>query len=255
MSTPNSQLATVQPIEQSPVTLIQAVIDRGLTTEGVQVVKELVLMQREQRQFDAQMAFNSSFVALQDELGPVTATKAVPDKQNNVKYTYAPFEEIMAMVKPLLSKHGFAITFDSHVADGRIHSKCTLLHRDGHSKENTFAVRIGGGPPGSNESQADGSASTYAKRFALCNALNIVVEQDDDARAIGSTSPISKEKAAELERRCKACGADIAAFLKFAGAANFDAIPADRLERVEKMLSAKEASTKKTDADGNYTWA
>jgi hypothetical protein len=119
-------------------------------------------------------------------------------------------------------------------------SICTLRHVGGFSQSNEFAVRIGGGPPGATETQADGAAKTYAKRGALCDALNIVVEHDDDARMIGQ--PIGKALAADLESRVTKVGADRDAFLKFAGASTFAEISDERWPMLDELLSRKEAA-------------
>jgi hypothetical protein len=119
-------------------------------------------------------------------------------------------------------------------------SICTLRHIGGFSQSNEFAVRIGGGPPGATETQADGAAKTYAKRGALCDALNIVVEHDDDARMIGQ--PIGKALAEDLEKRVKAVGSDVETFLKYAGASKFEDISDEKWETLDAMLKRKEAA-------------
>ena len=67
----------------------------------------------------------------------------------------------------------------------------------------------------STEPQADGAAKTYAKRGALSDALNIVVDHDDDARMIGK--PIGKAIAMDLRARVVKTRSDERSFLKFAG--------------------------------------
>ena len=83
-------------------------------------------------------------------------------------------------------------------------------------------MRAGAGPYGATETQADGAAMTYAKRYALCNALNITVEKDTDARNEGS--PISAEQAQTLREMVKDTRSDETAFLKFAGAKSYEEI-------------------------------
>src|SRR6185295_8599860 len=116
-----------------------------------------------------------------------------------------------------------------------------LQHVDGHHHTNKFAVRIGSGPPKATETQADGAASTYAKRGALCDALNIVVEHDDDARAEGGT--ITADQAKDLKKRVLATGSDEKFFLQFAGAATYEAIPAAKLGLLDAQLRRKEKTT------------
>ena len=45
---------------------------------------------------------------------------------------YAKFEDINEAIKPILQKHGFAITYKIDAKDGIITVTGILVHRDGH---------------------------------------------------------------------------------------------------------------------------
>ena len=153
---------------------------------------------------------------------------------------FAAFEDIMAQVKPLLLKNGFSLSFSMDFREGRVIQQCTLSHSGGHSRSNTFMARPGSGPPGSSEAQGDGAASTYAKRFALCNALNIIVERDTDgADARKEGSPVTEDQALWLEDMVKQTKSDKAAFLKYAGAPDFATIGSERFEALSRSLNKK----------------
>lgn len=236
---PRHELAVVQP---TPLSLMEKVIAGGLTADSVGVMERLVNLDREMRKDDAARQFNSAFNALQSEMPAVEADRPVPDKLGNTKYLYAPFESIMAQVKPLLLKHGFALSFSMDFRDGRVIQHCTLSHIGGHSRTNTFMARVGGGPPGSSEAQGDGAASTYAKRFALCGALNIVIERDvDGADARKEGAPITEDQALWLRDAVKRTKSDEAAFLKYAGAATYEEIGSERYDQLYKSLNKKMA--------------
>jgi hypothetical protein len=84
------------------------------------------------------------------------------------------------------------------------------------------------------------STKSYAKRGALCDALNISIDHnDDDARLIGDS--IDEATAVDLERRVKECGANEEAFLKYAKADNYESIPVSAYERLDAMLKRKES--------------
>lgn len=234
--------------------MMQTFIERGVTAENVAAMKELVGLQERMNEKQAEREFAAAFVQLQSEMPKVTATKPVPGKDGSIRYHYAPFEEIMKQVQPLLTRHGFTVTFDTRFIDGgRCVSVCTLMHTGGHSRSNEFAARVGHGPPHASEAQADGAAQTYSKRFALCNALNIVVSgMDDDARSEGGF--ITAEQAAELRRRVKATNTSEVKFLGFAQAATFEEIRASKMELLDEQLTKREAKPKtaERDADGNF---
>ncbi len=227
--------------EPSVALMLQKVIEGGITNENVSALEALVGLYDRMQAKNSEREFNQAFAKLQSELRSVNATRTVPNKDGSPRYRFAPFEDIMEEVQPVLVANGFSISFNSRFMEGgRMVSICTLRHIGGFSQSNEFAVRIGGGPPGATETQADGAAKTYAKRGALCDALNIVVEHDDDARMIGQ--PIGKALAEDLASRVKAVGADFAAFLKFAGAPDFYAISDERWPVLDELLKRKEAA-------------
>lgn len=255
LATKDKQLAIAQ--EPTVGALLQAVISQGVTGENVMALEKLCDLKIKLDDRDAEKEFNRAFVALQSEMQGVEATRIVPNKDGSTRYKFAPYEELMKSVRPLLEKHGFCITFNMAFSEGRIKSICTLLHTGGHSRSNEFAVRIGGGPPGATETQADGAAKTYAKRGALCDALNIVVEQDtdgDDGR--GEGHPITQEQADYLRDKVKKTGADEQKFLKLAEAAGYAHIMEDKFKMLDATLDKFEAKRRQQqeeprDKDGN----
>lgn len=227
--------------------MMQVMIDKGITAENVMAMEQLVKLQERMMDRDAEKAFAAAFVAVQSEMPKVQATKAVPGSGNTIRYHFAPFEEIMRQVAPILKRNGFTVSFSTDYQTGppeRLIKTCILQHVEGHIRRNAFAVRVGKGPPSSSEAQGDGAASTYAKRFALCDALNItVVGLDEDARAEGSTETISAELAADLKKRCDALGpqyADVKKLLVWCRAATFEDIPVSKYNELSDSLSVRE---------------
>lgn len=230
----------IQVNQQNPVgAMLQQVMAGGVTAENVAALEKMTALYMQVEAVNARRAFIEAKAALQNDLPSIRATRDVPNSDGTIRYTYAPFAEIMRAVGPALVKHGFSISFSQELAETRIVAVCTLSHVGGHSESNSFAVRAGKGPPGSSEAQADGSASTYAKRFALCNCLNIVIgDDDDDARRLGER--ITPQQAADLERRLKRVGGDVAAFLKMAHAESFAEIRQAQLGMLDDALAKKE---------------
>lgn len=240
--TTSHEIATLPTqVAASPVpvaAMLQAVIEKGVTSENVGALEKLVGLYERMQDKDAERQFAVAFNGLQAETPNIQAMKPVPAKDGTIKYYYAPYEEVMAAVGPMLRKFGFTVAFSMRVDGSRIVQSCTLQHLGGHSRTNEFMVRIGSGPPGASEAQADGAAATYAKRMALCSALNIVVERDTDARSEGE--PISKEQALELRLRVKETASDEAKFLRYAGAASYEEIGSDNYARLDQLLRGKE---------------
>jgi|GEM_PF-2365391 len=230
--------------------MMQAVIDKGISAENVGVMEKLVGLFERMEAKKSEQLFNEAFVSLQKEMPRIQAKQAVPNNDGTTRYVFAPYESIMEQVQPFLVKHGFTVSFSTRFDGPRIVKICTLRHSAGHSVSNEFAARIGAGPPKASEAQADGAAGTYAKRFALCDALNIVVEADSDARAEGG--PVSNSLAVALRKRVLQTGSDEKAFLRYAKSpvsdnateaeivAAYQNIPSGMYDALDQNLQRKE---------------
>lgn len=221
--------------------MLAAVIDKGVSADNVGALEKLVDLYERVEARNAEKEFAAAFVALQSDIPAVGMTKVVPGNDGKARYHFAPYDEIMATVRPHLLRHGFTITFSAKFIDGRVTQFCTLQHVGGHSRVNEFSVRIGKGPPGSSEAQGDGAASTYAKRFALCNALNIVCEMDTDGKTDASVlgAAISPEQALYLRELVRESKSDEVAFLKFAQVSKYEEIGANIYDRLVAALQKK----------------
>lgn len=239
-TTQNQQLAV-----PSVAMMLQGVIDKGITAENVSALEQLVGLYERMQAKSAAIEFAEAFRALQRDIPNIKAIRPVVDKHGVTKYKIAPFEDIMEQARKPLDTHGFTVSFSSDIAEGgRIVKTCILQHTSGHKKENTYAVRIGGGPPGATESQADGSAHSYAKRGALCDALNIVIERlGDEAGEEGA--PITQQQADNLRDRVRATGSDEVRFLAFAQAKTFEDIMDTRFDALDEFLHRKEMQNAK----------
>lgn len=232
-----NEIVTTQPQERSIVSLMESVIAGGITTDSVSVLERMMALHERNQAKMAEQAFARAFSALQTEIPKIEATKAVPNDDGTVRYKFAPFEEIMVKAKPVLSKHGFSVSFNTKWDESRLVVSCKLLHSDGHSQTNDFAARVGKGPPRASDAQADMAVKTLAKRGALCDALNIVVEYDtdgDDARTLGAS--ITSAQAAEINKIIEQTKPNVANLLAWAHAETVEAIPANRFEDVIAQL-------------------
>lgn len=225
----------------TPADMMAQMIDKGITQENVAAFKELVVLSEHMEDRQSKRDFAKDFLNLMSEMKKVQATKIIPDRNGDMRSSFAPFEEIDEQVRPICLAHGFSYWFsEGESQPGKITKVFNLMHSSGHTRTNSYTSRIGAGPPGCSETQADGSAHSYAKRGAMCDGLSIVVHGiDDDARNEGH--PITLEQADELERRVKLTNSDVNAFLKLAGAKMFREIMSDKYEMLDEMLQRKES--------------
>lgn len=232
-------VATVPAQQPNIGQMIQAVLQGGITSETASVVERLAPLLAQERDHNAKMAFNSDFCLLAGEMHKVKATKTIPGKDGRVRSTFAPFEEVDKQLRPIALKYGFTYTFsEGAFQQGKVTKICTVMHKGGHERSNPYSVRIGQGPPGCSESQADGSAHSYAKRGAICDAFCIIVTgMDNDARLEGAM--ITSEQVADLKARVKATSSDEKAFLKFAQAPTYETITSTKWAILDEFLAKK----------------
>ncbi len=240
-----NELTTIPSQEITPVSgggitieqAFQAAASKSLDKESLAVMKELLAM-------DAERRFNSAFVALQSEMPVIVAKTLIPNRGR-----YEKFEDLMAVLSPLLVRHGFSVSFSQpdEMPQGKIVETCCLAHAGGHARKHTCAVRT---RKADNETQSDSMAMTTAKRNSLIQALNIVIRQDVlneeyDAGIEGDPNEkITPEQAEELDRRVAMTNSDRIAFLKFAGAQSFTEIRANKYDELDANLRRKERAGK-----------
>ena len=234
------EVPAVRPMP-SPLSILQAAIEQGITAESVAVVEKLAAMCREQRAEDARTTFNRAFFQLKREMPVVYADKEVKTSKG-VAFSYCSPEEIKDRLEPLLVRHGFAIMGGQTLNAGEATVTLNLIHEAGHSEPRSFTVRVSPGNQLMSPSQCDAAASSVAERHCLIKMfqLRTRLKEADDPRNLGDM--VSQEQADELERRAKETNSNIPAFLKFAGSKTerFADIPANRYAECDRMLSVKE---------------
>lgn len=111
--------------------------------------------------------------------------KAPKNQYNSFgKYAYRSAEDILEAVKPLLKKHGGSLTIsDSIEAVGdRIYVKATCIFREGEQvTEVSGYAREPDDKKGMDASQITGTASSYARKYALNGLFLIDDTKDPDA--------------------------------------------------------------------------
>lgn len=150
-------------------------------------LQALVALQERIMAREAKMAFDQAFAAMQADL-PVIAELGKTDKGR-----YARFEDIVRQVRPILKAHGFSLSFaTAWPGEGRIEITGILTHRAGHDRRSVFvgqADRSGS----KNEIQAQGSTTTYGRRYTTLDLLGIATADDDGQASAASDAPMAPE--------------------------------------------------------------
>lgn len=181
---------------------IMAVISRAAAdpTCDIEKMERLLAMHERMQAKTAEQAFNAAMAQMQCEI-PTVFEAAVNLHTGNA---YATLDDISRIAKPIMQKHGFAITFKVENLDKAISVTGILMHRDGHREQTTMTLPADIGK-GRNDVQAVGSSTTYGKRYVMSALLNITTGEtrDDDGQSSdGSESADMRAQVVEdiLER-------------------------------------------------------
>lgn len=118
----------------------------------------------------------------------------VPKNQVNTfgKYKYRSCEDIIEAVKPLCHREGLVLTIQDEIAqfNDRFYVKAHATVSDGTATMTTTAyAREEGAKKGMDGAQITGSASSYARKYALNGLFAIDDTKDPDATNDHSTEP------------------------------------------------------------------
>jgi hypothetical protein len=102
----------------------------------------------------------------------------LPKNATNPHYKskFCPLDTIVETIGPLLVKNGLVWTTLPGVNEhGQPSLTYRLLHIGGESIQGTMPLLLS-----KEDAQGQGSAITYARRYAICAVLNLVADDDDD---------------------------------------------------------------------------
>ena len=146
-----------------------------------------------------------------EELRNIQAELKAPKGQYNSfgKYHYRSAEDILEAVKPLLAKYGvlMTITDDVIAVADRIYVKATVTieNSKGVTKTVNAYAREPQDKKGMDDSQITGTASSYARKYAL-NGMFLI----DDTKDADTDEYAEQTKAKQTQPPiCKVCGKPI----------------------------------------------
>ena len=155
----------------------------------------------------AESALNEALAGFQAECPIIQKTK----KSHNS--SYAPYDEIKHVVKPIAHKYGLSWSFSvSDKSETIKEIVITVRHKDGAQFNSSYLFPSMDDGGKMNGSQRTKSANSYAKRVVLENALDIAsADMDDDARR-AIDNPATTEQISEIEKLIIDTRSDFAKF-------------------------------------------
>jgi hypothetical protein len=258
MNTAKELVATEhQDIQVAPDMTPMQLISEVIKTPGFDVatLEKMVALQERWEDRQAEKEYSKALAEFQGEIPTIPKTKSYA--RSGGRISYAPLDEIMDQIRPHLKEWGLSVRFDTKVNKmegeeyGYVQVKCYVTHSAGHTKTTDLEVPVDRDMR-ANVSQKMGSALSYAKRYALSAALNLVfADDDDDCQNMNEPPPIkyiSKPQAKQITEMVEAAGEDMDKLIAWCKAESLETIPANKytsiIKRLNEKIDAKNADEK-----------
>lgn len=235
-----SERKEIAPVSDS--TALVGVIERAARDPSVDIVKlkELLAMRKELAMEAAEVAFNRAMIAAQTEMRPVAADAENPQTRSR----YASYPQLSRALKPIYTKHGFAISYDE--GDTPKAEYVRVLAYVSHNAGFTRTYRTdmpadGKGAKGGDvmtKTHAVGAGKSYGKRYLLKDIFDVAVGEDDQD-GNDPEPAVSEEQIANLEALLTEVNANKSAFLKWLKVKSLGEIYARNYDFCVKSIEAK----------------
>lgn len=241
------EITTIEPqaalpvaASQSEALAIVSMIERVAMNPQADMDKLERLLLMKERMFEqkAEQEFNAAMSDAQSEMGRISADANNPQ----TKSKYATYGKIDQAIRPIYTKHGFAVSFDTgeNAPADCVRVVARVSHRSGFAR--TYHADMpadGKGAKGGDvmtKTHASGAAMSYGMRYLLKMIFNIAIGEEDKD---GNQPPaeyqrVSENQVMQIRDLLEANGRDEKRFLAYIklekladiDAAKFDAVVA-----------------------------
>jgi len=244
-----SQLPTQGPAEMIPAPRTETaavlnMIERAARDPAVDIDKlqRLMEMRKETQKEAAEMAFNASMRFAQAEMRPVSADANNPQTRSR----YATYAKLDKALRPIYTKHGFALSFDEADSPKPDHIRvlCYVSHDAGFTRTYRKDMPADGkGAKGGDvmtKTHATGAAASYGARYLLKGIFNVAVGEDDrDGNDPVNSATVTDDQAVDLLAMIESTGADKGKFLAYFKVERLNELPAKSYRTAVDMLNAR----------------
>lgn len=195
------------------------IIERAARDQTVDIdkMKELMAMRNAMKAEDAELAYDRAMAAAQEEMQPVRADANNPQ----TKSRYASYAALDAAIRPIYTKHGFSVSFDTGegAAENFVRVVAKVAHSGGHRERPKLDMPADSkGAKGGDvmtKTHATGSAIQYGRRYLLGMIFNLAVSKEDDGNGASAKpqATINEEQQMEIRDLISASAVDEGQFL------------------------------------------
>lgn len=241
----------IEAAPSSESSAIISMIERAARDPSVDIDKfeRLMAMKERVESEIAKKAFHEAMAAAQAEI-PQVVRKA---ENSHTRSKYATLEAIAKEVTPIITRHGFNMSFDT--ADfplpGHYRLVCQLGHRAGYTREYhaDLPSDAAGSQGKANKTgiQAFGSTMSYGRRYLTMLIFNVAItNEDNDGNKVSQQydedfQPIDADQVATIRRLLKSISMKEERFLNFIKLPSLENIAADAFLDACKLLTDKGA--------------
>ena len=193
-------------VEQTPMSMISHAIDKGATVETLE--KMFALQERweanqAKKKFDKAMSDFQAKCPVIEKGKPIyeKGQENLPVEQRKIRYSYAPLDSIVSQTRKIISEVGLSYRFANTKTETEMVVECIVTHIDGHSQSSPFTVTIGA-EQYMTDTQKMGARSTFAKRYAFCDAFGIMTGDEDNDACVPETDNEKINVAIESLNKC-----------------------------------------------------
>ena len=173
-----------------------------------------------------------------------TELKAPKSKFNSFgNFSYRSCEDILESVKPLLKAKGLMMTITDEVVNvgSKNYIRATVTIGDGDQTVSVSAfAREAEAKKGMDDSQITGTASSYARKYAL-NGIFLIDDTKDADEYKFEDEKISKLKAKTLKDLCEQTGTDIKKLVDYYKISTIEEMTSSQYAEAVKQIEKKNA--------------
>lgn len=235
----------------TPATSMLDVIARASTDPRCDVGKmqALLNMQRELIADQARAEFNEAMARLQPDLPRIPKRGVVDRGPGKGRFPYGKWEDIDALIRPLLTREGFSLSYNTEQRDGGIIVTGSLRHRAGHVETASLGPLPADTSGGKNPVQALGSTAAYGKRYTTTMLLNLTFEGEDDDGQGGEDEFITEQQGRDIARLLQETDSNVERFLHHMKVHETSALRQSQYQHAIGMLKSKKDRQQRESQD------
>jgi ERF superfamily len=174
--------AAMRPVVAADASALLRLLERTLADphSDIERLDRLAVLYERMVQREAETRFNAALVRLQPKLPVLEERGQITGPDGAVRATYATWEDMVDVMRPILARHGFSLSFKPGRSPRGVPTVTGVLrHEGGHNEaaEIELPADVSGDK---NPLQAVGSTMSYGQRYVAKMLLNLVSRGDDD---------------------------------------------------------------------------